>query len=180
MKNVTNKSINNIISNIKKIQKNSSKINYWFFRYSLTWIKNRANTLLDQRVNKDNPHPTTLARTWNIKYNENNAILENIDPNSAAIEFGIGIFGEQNLNSKVKNDQRKIAQESGYQYNVISNSKNEKGQWSFYIGDKFIVNYSGYAGKGFLYDSFMEYLQNKKYNEFYQKAFDKVMKSIIK
>lgn len=179
MANLTTKSINQIISRLKKVQQNSNKIDYWFFRYSLTWIKNRANTLLDQRVNKDYPHPTTLAREWTITYSSTSSKLENVDPNSGAIEFGIGIVGETERHSKSINDVRKNAIDSGYIYNQPSESKDETGGWNFYIDGNYIASFHGYPGKGFLYDSLMEYIQKKKYVEFYQKAFDKVMKGII-
>lgn len=177
MANSSTKSINQVISRLKKIQKRQGKINYWFFRYSLNWIKNRANTLLDQRSNGYN---SSHAREWNIIIYENSAILENQDPNSGAIEFGTGIVGKYLKDPKARNDPHIPAQENNYQYNVESASKND-GYWTYKLPfNEMYITTRGYGGKSFLFDSLMEYKHKNLAFKFYQKAFDKVMKGIVK
>lgn len=177
MANSSTKSINQVISRLKKIQQSQGKINYWFFRYSLNWIKNRANTLLDQRSNGYN---SSHAREWNIIINGNSAKLENRDPNSGAIEFGIGIIGQMYKNEKAINDPHIIANENGYQYNQYSEYKDDNWGWTFQLPNGQYIYTQGYGGKSFLFDSLMEYKHSNKAYEFYQKAFDKVMKGIVK
>lgn len=173
----TRKSIKKVIRKLRRIQANSGRINYWFFRYSLMWIKNRANTLLDQRTNGYN---SSIARQWTIDYFDTFALLKNDDPNSAAIEFGIGVKGQTEVNSKVNSDIKMVALENGYQYNVPSEFKSDDGSWTFKLPDGKYITISGYAGKSFLYDSLMEYYARGLYNSLYQKAFDKVMRGICK
>ena len=170
------KSINNVISKLKKIQNRFDKINYWYIRYSLNWIKNRANTLLDQRTNGYN---SSNAREWNVFIENGVGKLENADPNSGAIEFGIGIIGSQGGNSKAKNDPRIVAMENNYQYMVNDHSQTNWG-WTFQLPNGQYIYTRGYGGKSFLFDSLMEYINMGKAYEFYQKAFDKVMKGIAK
>ena len=171
-------SINKVISKLTKIQNSASRIDYWFFRYSLNWIKNRANTLLDQRTNGYN---SSIARQWNIHYYNTSAILENQDPNSGAIEFGIGMTGLlEHKHPKAKNYNKGVAYENGYKFDVDSPYKDNNRNWSFQLPDGRWITTSGYVGKSFLFDAFMEYKQKKKYVELYQKAFDKVMKGIGK
>ena len=178
MANATTKSINKIISNLKRIKKSSEKIDYWFFRYSLQWIKERANALLDQRTNGYN---SSQAREWTITYSRYNAKLENLDPNSGAIEFGIGIVGQEQKHESAKNDPHIVASENNYIYNQSSKYKNSEGGWNFYLPNgTLLVNFKGYGGKSFLYDSFMEYVQKDLHLTMYKRAFDKVMKSVIK
>lgn len=165
-------SINRIIKRLKQIQ--NSKINYWFFRYSLNWIKNRANTLLNQRTVG---FKTSKVRDWDITITENGGKLENKDPNSGAIEFGIGIVGQFYKNPKAKNDPHIPASENGYQYMMNDHSETNWG-WTFKLEDGQYIYTKGYGGKSFLYDSFVEYVQKQKYIEFYQRALDKVMKGI--
>lgn len=171
------KSINNIKKKLRLIQKKSSKIDYWFLRYSLNWIKNRAITLLNQRTNGYN---SSNAREWQITIYGNEGKLENQDMNSGAIEFGIGTIGQFNINDKAKNDPRLVAQENNYIYNQSSKFKDSNMGWTFMLPDGRYIYTQGYGGKSFLFDAFIEYLSKKKYNEFYQKAFDKIMKNIVK
>lgn len=172
MKNETRKSVHKVISNLKKVKKLQSKIRYWFIKYSFTWIKNRANKLLNQRTNGYN---SSNARSWEMKIYDTYGIMNNLDPNSGAIEFGIGIKGQQGPNTKAKNDVRIIASENGYKYNVPSDSKDDSGGWSFYLPDGTYIYTHGYGGKSFLYDALMEYKQKNIAIEMYKKAFDKVM-----
>lgn len=173
----TNNSFNKVISNLRKIQKKSNSIDYWFFRYSLNWIKNRANTLLDQRTNGYN---SSIARQWTIKYYNTFAILENNDPNSGAMEFGIGLTGLYEMHPNAKNNIKNVAFENGYDYDRESPHKDMYRNWSFQLPDGRWITTNGYGGKSFLFDAVMEYKQNKKYIEFYQKAFDKIMKGVVK
>lgn len=163
-------SIKKVIANLKKIQSSNERMIYWFFRYSLNWIKNRANTLLNQRTNGYN---SSKAREWTITYNKDYAKLENNDLNSGAIEFGIGYVGE-NYNQHIASHQ------NGWDYNIPTQYKDQKGFWSFQLPNGTWITTRGYVGKSFLFDAFMEYKQTNKYSEFYQKAFDKVMKGIGK
>jgi len=171
-------SFDRVIKNLQKVQDSASTIDYWFFRYSLNWIKNRANTLLDQRTNGYN---SSIARQWTIKYYNTFAILENDDPNSGAIEFGIGMTGLlQHKHPKAQNYNKGVAFENGYKYDVDSPYKDEHRNWSFKLPDGRWITTSGYVGKSFLFDAIMQYKQQKKYLEFYKRAFDKVMKGIVR
>lgn len=170
-----NKSINDVIKRLKLIQRNADRVDYWFFDFSLRWIKNRANDLLDQRTNG---YKSSNARDWKINIYDHNAILENKDMNSGAIEFGIGIKGQQNANLKAKNDPRIVAQENNYVYNQSSKYKDDTFGWTFQLPNGNYIYTHGYGGKSFLFDAFMEYLSKNMHNIFYQRAFDKVMKGI--
>ena len=81
---------------------------------------------------------------------------------------------------KAKNYNKGVAYENGYKFDVDSPYKDDNRNWSFQLPDGRWITTSGYVGKSFLFDAFMEYKQKNKYSEFYQKAFDKVMKGIGK
>ena len=173
---ISKSAINKIVSKLKAVKINQDRINYLFFRYSLNWVKNRANTLLDQRTNG---YYSSMAREWDIIIYNNVAKLENKDPNSGAIEFGVGIIGKYLKDPQSRNAPHVPAQENGYQYNVDSPYKDKDGYWTYYLPNMdMYIRTRGYGGKSFLYDSIVEYIQTEKYKMFYEQAFNKVMKGI--
>lgn len=174
---IINKSaIDNIIKNIQKVQNLLRfKINYLFLQYSLNWIRKRAIELLDQRTNG---YKSSNARQWEIINNGYSAKLINQDPNSASIEFGIGIKGQNEINENAQNDPRIIALKNGYKYNQKSDYKDDNGYWTFRLDDGTFLTINGYGGKSFLYDSLVEFIQKNMYYACYKKAFDEVMGGI--
>lgn len=167
------KNLNSIINKLKQIKKSKSLIDHTFMDIALDRIITRANSILDtrsQHIYGSN------ARSWTKTIYRNHAILENNDMNSAAIEFGIGIVGELSSVEEVKQLTKK------YKYNVPSEYKDDQGRWSFRDANTgiFFRDFSGYVGKSFLYDTFVEYMQNKLWIEDYQRAFDKVMRGICR
>ena len=173
----TKKSIHQVVSKLKKIKKAQISINYWFIKYSFNWIKKEANKKLNKRTRGYN---SSMARQWKMNIYATYGMLENLEPNSGAIEFGIGIVGQQNTDKRAVNDVRQVAKENGYMYNMPSDSKDDTGGWLFYLPDGTAIYTHGYGGKSFLYDTLIEYKDKKIYLEMYQKAFDKVMKGITK
>lgn len=168
------KGLNKVIKNLKNIKNSSVEINTLFIDLSLQWIRDRANTLLDNDL-RYAPHTFgTNIREWEITITNNYGKLENRYENSAAIEFGIGTVG--------KNNPTTHAQKSSWQYNLGGNLRiNDTGAWSFYDQrGEFWFNFKGYKGKSFLYDALMEYKDTKMYEIFYQQAFDIVMRKVIR
>ena len=140
------------------------------FKQSFTWIKRRANRYLDKSVNKNNPHPTTYAREYTIHYyGKDRAVMVNDEPNSAAIEFGIGQEG--------KAEPHALASELGYRYDV---NNHEFYGWTFTLPNGTVVHTYGYGAKSFLYRSLRDYINMGKYIEIYQKLMDRRLRSICK
>lgn len=165
-------SIQQVINNLNAIKKAIPRIEEEFISRSLDWIANKANENLDKRTNH---FWGSDARLWakNIKPSLGYGILENLDMNSAAIEFGIGKVGEI-----VKHVE---SQKNGYQYNKPSEYKDELGNWTFKDEKTglWVRNFGGYVGKSFLYDAFTEYMQTNVYLEIYQTTFDEIIRSVI-
>lgn len=172
-----------VVKNLKRIENaiKNNEINDLAIKYSLKWISEKANQLLRERVK--NPIGTFGANVldWTIYTSGNMGKLENNFDNSASVEFGIGIVGEQNQYN-ISLDGSKIP----YKYNVSSEFKQDDGSWKF-IDEKTGVKigygankFYGYEGKSFLYDSCMSYITNKMWGVLYKKAFKETMERIIK
>lgn len=158
------------LNKLKKISESFDKINEQFFKQSFTWIKRRANRYLDKSVNKNNPHPTTYAREYTIHYyGKDSAVMINDEPNSAAIEFGIGQEG--------KAEPHALASEVGYRYDV---NNHEFYGWTFTLPNGTVVHTYGYGAKSFLYRALRDYINTGKYIEIYQKLMDRRLRSICK
>ncbi len=183
------KGVDEVIHNLKLVRsKILTDIEEMFLRNSVTWIANRANNLLDQRTSGFH---SSNAREWRLIYNKNthSIRLENQDPNSGAIEFGIGRYA---LNNPANNSS--VATSEGWKWDIDTEYKDDNGCWVFkdksgnLIGLKYIIDengkkekvryFDGYKGKSFLYDSFIEYKDKGMYNIFYQDAFNQVMSSL--
>ena len=185
--------INQVINNLRKVRNAiNNDINSLFITKSLEWIRDRAIEILNTRLsNPANTFQTNVTdlSTWIIKQiSKNSYILENTYENSASIEFGIGLVGQENPHN--------WAEEAHYEYNLPSDSKDENGCFVFkdkatgrtiglkkelQNGKYVLVRYfSGYEGKSFLYNAFMEYQQNNIWVKKYQEAFDEIMRSVIK
>lgn len=172
MKNNTRtiRNLNNVINALV------NDINKEFMIESLEWIRDRAILNLQFPSNlymPNNYYGTNVTDSWEITINGNSAILRNTYENSASIEFGIGVAGQ--------NSPHPNANDSGYRYNVPSNSKDENGAWSFkdQLGELHI-DFQGYKSKSFLWKAFCDYKDNEIYNVIYQSVFDKIMKKVIK
>lgn len=167
------KGLSKVLKNMKAIQQVlPSEVDYLFIDSSLDWISKRANENLNVRTQN---FWGSDAREWTKTIFGSYGILRNKDENSASIEFGIGNVGAR-FNGIINN----IAKSEGWQYNVPSVSKDANGRWTFQDTRTGIwMTISGYQGKAFLYDAFVEYMQNKIWLNLYQVAFDKVMKGVI-
>lgn len=164
--------LDTVVKNLRKVKnKITKKTNNLFLKNSAKWISNRADQLLEISLTHESGYFHTNIKEWNIIITDNYVKLENNYENSAAVEFGIGVVGKENPHEH--------ASQSYYQYDMRWNT-DEQGRWSFYDqnGD-FWYKFSGYKGKSFLYNAFMEYLQNKIYIQIYQEAFDKAMKGVV-
>lgn len=169
------KGINKIINNLKNIKNSANEIDTLFIKLSLEWIRDKANTLLDNNLSYEPNTFGTSIREWDIIINSNYGKLENRYENSASVEFGIGIVG--------KNNPTIHAQDSSWQYGVGYNLRinDDSLGWTFRDQNgKLWINFTGYEGKSFLYDALMEYKDNKMYEFFYQQAFDRIMRKVIK
>ena len=167
------KGINEILNNLKNIKKAmNSDIDILFIDLSLEWIKNRANANLDARTSH---FWGSDARSWTKKIYKTFGVLENQDMNSASIEFGIGRTG------KHFGEIQRLAKSVNWEYDVPSEYKDASGRWTFKDERTGIwLTFSGYEGKSFLYDAFVEYMQDKIWIKLYQKAFDSIMGGVIK
>lgn len=160
---------NKVITRLRRIRDNQNKIITEFLKLSLNWIEKKANSNLDKSVNKDFPHPTTQAREYSHNFYKNRAVLSNDEPNSAAIEFGIGQEGLA--------DPHPLSAQEGYLYDV--NGHGFEG-WEFYLPDGTKVHTYGYGAKAFLYKALVEYMDKKIWVQMYQSAVDKVLRRICK
>lgn len=172
------KNLDKTINNLRQVKKAiNNDVLYLFIDMSLDWIANRANQILDTRTKHKYGSD---ARSWTKKIYGTFGYLENNDMNSGAIEFGIGIEGlTGNLSSYGRDNYKDI--DSKYAFDLPSQYKDDLGYWSFLdarTGEWLTIN--GYQGKSFLYDAFMEYKQNDIWKQMYKKAFDQVMRSVIK
>ncbi len=186
------KNLDKTIDNLKQIRSTLlQEVEKVFIEDSLRWIAKQAERNLNRRTNGYN---SSDARDWNFTYNPSTHTgkLENNDPNSAAIEFGIGRYAK---NHPAKNVQ--VAQSEGYQFDVPSEHKDDQGRWVFYdektgllIGFRIVIDdkgkkkreryFSGYKGKSFLFDAFSSYHSKQIWVQKYNKAFDKVMSKHFK
>lgn len=170
--------LDKVIKNLKKVRTALDiQIDNLFIQKSLIWIRDRAIEILNSRLSfTPNWFGTdvTSTSTWQIKQITNkHFILENTYENSASIEFGIGVVGEQNKHSEANN--------VGYEYNVPSEYKDIDGSWNFTDQlNQVWYRFSGYEGKSFLYDAFMEYKQNNIWVKKYQEAFDEIIRRVLK
>ena len=167
------KGLNNVINNLQKVKNAINKdVDIKFISLSLDWIKEKANSNLD----KNSQHFWgSDARNWTKKIYKTYGILENQDMNSASIEFGIGIKG--NISGTIQD----VARKEGWEYNVPTIYKDGQGRWTFHDARRDMwVTINGYEGKSFLYDAFIEYMQNKIWVTLYQQAFNEIMKGVIK
>ena len=164
--------LDTVVKNLRKVkQQIQNRINNLFLKNSAKWISNRADQLLEMNLTHESGYFHTNIKEWNILITDNYVKLENNYENSAAVEFGIGVKGKENPHES--------ASTSYYQYDMRWNT-DEQGRWSFYDqnGD-FWYKFSGYKGKSFLYNAFMEYKQSNIYTQIYQEAFDEVMKGVV-
>ena len=166
------KGLNKIIKNLENVKKAlANDVDILFIDLSLDWISKRANEILDVRTKN---FWGSDARVWTKKIDKKIGILENQDMNSASIEFGIGDEGAR------FGEIQHIAKEQGWEYNKPSEFKDDRGRWTFKDARTGIwVTFSGYQGKSFLYDAFIEYMQGRIWVQLYQQAFDEVMRSVI-
>lgn len=167
------KGLNRVLQNLQNVRKSLyDNVEYLFIDYSLEWIKKRANANLDKRTSH---FWGSDAREWTKKIYKTYGMLENQDMNSASIEFGIGRTGAG------FSEISTIAKEQGWEYDVPSVNKDSLGRWTFKDARTGIwVTFSGYQGKSFLYDAFIEYMQDRVWVELYEKAFNKCMRGVIK
>lgn len=168
---LSSKSIQNAINELKKINKNILMINDEFIIASLTWIMNRANEYLAERV-KSFPNSANISKDWEInKLNEkaNYYELRNVNDKAYFVEFGTGLKGSRK--------EHPMAEETNYVYDV--NSYGEKG-WDFdfqYDGKWYhFRGYTGYEGKSFLYDATWDYIHLGEYKKIFENVCDKYLK----
>lgn len=168
------KGLNKVLNNLQNIKRTiNNDIDVLFIDLSLEWIKEKANSNLDKRTQH---FWGSDARNWTKNIYKTYGILENQDMNSASIEFGIGRKG--NISGAIQD----VARKEGWEYDVPTTYKDNNGRWSFQdVRTGIWVNgFSGYEGKSFLYDAFIEYMQNRVWVSLYQKAFDMTIRGAIK
>lgn len=170
--------IKNVINNLMTIEKKQDKILSVFLNLSYDYIVEKAiETLMPRLNNEPDLFDTNITNPsgWEkiITNFGKGIIIQAIDDNSASIEFGIGIEG--------KKIPHVLANQVGYEYDVPSQSKDEFGRWTFLEKNtqKWYVKYSGYDGKSFLYDTFIDYFYSDKWVELYDLATQKVLKSFL-
>ena len=172
------RSLNKVLDNLKNVRNSlKNNIDNLFINKSLIWIRDRAITILKSNLSFEANYfgtNVTNPSEWSItKISERHYTLECDYENSASIEFGIGIVGEMNPHA--------IAGEVEYEYNIPSDSKRNDGAWNFIDqNEELWVNFTGYVGKSFLYNAFMEYKQNEIWKLKYQEAFDEIMRGVLK
>ena len=166
------KGLDKVITNLQKIKKASVDIDELFIRKSLEWIATEANKILDTRTKH---FWGSDARQWNYKIYRTFGILENQDMNSASIEFGIGRVGLYHPNTSSE------LATPNYEYDRPSQYKDSAGNWTFKDARTgiWVKDFKGYEGKSFLYDAFVNYMQNRIWVKLYEEAFDEIMRKVI-
>ena len=168
------KGLNKVLQNLQNIKRTiNNDIDVLFIDLSLDWISKRANEILNVRTKN---FWGSDARQWTKKIYKTYGILENQDMNSASIEFGIGDNGAR------FGEIQHIAKQEGWEYDMPSEHKDSQGRWTFQDARTgiWVKGFSGYQGKSFLYDAFIEYMQNRVWVSLYQIAFDRVMRGAIR
>ena len=157
---------------MKRVRKAlKENIEVLFIEKSLDWISQKANNNLDARTSY---FWGSDARSWTKRIYKTYGILENQDMNSASIEFGIGKVGLYHANTS------STLATPDYEYDRPSQYKDSDGNWTFKDARTGIwVTFNGYEGKSFLYDAFVEYMQNRVWVKLYQEAFDSIMRGVI-
>ena len=161
------------LNNIKKAQKDIDNL---FIEKSLKWIAEKANKNLDKAINEPPHFWGSSARVWVTRIKGNVGILENMDDNSASIEFGIGKAGTE------FSEIVWVARQNGWEYDLPSEHKDEDGNWTFQDEHTgiWVKNFNGYKGKSFLYNSFIEYKDTYVWKKLYQEAVDEVIRRVVK
>lgn len=164
-------SLENAIKELKQIKSNIRNINREIIKESLSWIQNRANKYLEERVGKY-PNSANVGMDWHIKLIKDNKggnfEYQLINKNDLAcfVEFGTGLVGSE--------EEHKLAEKLNYQYDM--NNHGEDGwEFAFEYGDKFYyyVAFKGYKGKSFLYDAFFDFYYLEQWKKICQKVYDK-------
>lgn len=173
------KGLNQVVNKLNNLKNSQLIIRRLFFEKTANYIINQATEILLTRldnplntfdsdiVDKDSPN-----RCWDIDYTDNKVTITNKFDNSASVEFGIGVVGQNSPHSEASN--------AGYVYNVASPAKDTLGRWTFIEQNtgQLYFKYSGYKGKSFLYDSLVEYYFQKMWGKLYEEAFAEVFKKL--
>lgn len=123
------KSIQNAINALKTAERqlNEQMLND-FLIGACEWIRERANGYLALST-VGSGVIAEIQSGWVIGVpTGGKIIMENTADKAVYVEFGVGVIGEQN-----KHDN---ADETGYEYNVPSESKSASGRWVFGLEDE--------------------------------------------
>lgn len=118
------KSLKRAIKQVDEINRKFKKnICPTFIKKCLIWIKDRANTYL-QNINMDGEIITDIQNSWSIEAISNNVMrLVNTSRKAVFVEFGVGVVGQQNSHPE--------ANGQSYEYNKPSRFKHSDGRWYF-------------------------------------------------
>jgi hypothetical protein len=94
-------------------------------------VQVRANEYLEQS-DIGEAIKSEIKASWVINQTLNSAILTNTSEHAVYVEFGVGIVGESAEHPR--------ANESGYQYNVPSDAKDNTGGWKFPLPEEEFVD----------------------------------------
>lgn len=126
-------SIQNAINALRTAQKQLDReMPNDFLKTACEWIRERANANLESSTIGSGVK-ADIQSSWVIGAPSNGTItMTNTADKAVYVEFGVGVVGAQN-----KHDN---ADETGYEYNVPSESKSANGRWVFASEDKTLID----------------------------------------
>ncbi len=137
---LSEKSIQNAIQELKRLESTIKKVNKDFLKYVCEWIINKANKYI-QLSDLGSIVKETIIRAWSYKISNNGAKIINnaiasrriggkieTVPLAVLVEFGVGIEGFLNPHP--------LAELEGYEYDVPSTGKRADGSWGFYTNEE--------------------------------------------
>lgn len=179
------------IKEIKRIERLlRTSVNQEFMKLSLEWIRDRAIKTLEMS-GQDNTIVRAIANSFEIAPTTAKTLawkLTNSLDKAVYIEFGVGIVGQ---------GSHPLAGETGYDYNVPSDSKNADGTWTFTRrlsagidikeenreststkggGEALVITTRGQGGELYMYNACMDYANSTHPQRLYQIAYNKYIK----
>lgn len=122
--------------------------------------------LLDQRTN--GYYSSGIRENYKITVKNGKGTLLYYDKAVAFAEFGVGQIGELETDNEIK----KLAESFGWRYNVGDKIIRRDGAldyWVFKLNGRYIT-FSGYKGKGFIYDACNVVCQASSLNSIYEEV----------
>lgn len=127
---LSKKSIENAIKQIKEVQKKIQKdLPKVYLQKCVEWIKAEANKNL-WMTDIGSDVKGLIQDSWKMSKIENNRVVLSNNAQfeegknlAVFVEFGVGIVGYENSHEK--------ADEANYEYNVLTWAKDQEGAWSY-------------------------------------------------